>query len=66
MPSFTRYGIAGKVLESIVPTGVSSVSNIAVNALPVELQRPGYRFCGPGTKLEDRLTRGEHGINDLD
>lgn len=24
------------------------------------------RFCGPGTKLKERLARGEHGINNLD
>ena len=37
-----------------------------VDALPVELHLPGYRFCGPGTKLKERLARGERGINELD
>tara|TARA_B110000046_G_scaffold185925_1_gene230451 strand:- start:3088 stop:3981 length:894 start_codon:yes stop_codon:yes gene_type:complete len=27
---------------------------------------PGYNFCGPGTQVEDRLKRGDLGINDLD
>ena len=27
---------------------------------------PGYRFCGPGTKLEERLARSDRGINELD
>ena len=27
---------------------------------------PGYRFCGPGTNLEERLSRGDRGINELD
>ena len=40
--------------------------NRAVDVLPVELHLPGYRFCGPGTKLEQRLARGDRGINELD
>lgn len=40
--------------------------NSLINALPVELHIPGYRFCGPGTKLKERLERGERGINALD
>ncbi|KYN09602.1 hypothetical protein ALC57_18294, partial [Trachymyrmex cornetzi] len=24
---------------------------------------PGYQFCGPGTRLEKRLARGDRGIN---
>lgn len=47
-------------------TGGSGLINSAINHLPVELHLPGYRFCGPGTKLKDRLARGEHGINSLD
>lgn len=34
--------------------------------LPVELHIPGYQYCGPGTKLQKRLTRGDPGINPLD
>lgn len=62
-------GIVGRVLKSIVPAVVSSVPtliNRAVDALPIELHLPGYRFCGPGTKLEERLARGDRGINELD
>jgi len=57
------------VFKSVAPTVVSLVPtliNRAVDALPVELHLPGYRFCGPGTKLSARLARGEHGINELD
>ena len=32
----------------------------------MELHVPGYRYCGPGTKLEKRLARGDPGINPLD
>ncbi|XP_077282380.1 uncharacterized protein LOC143908564 [Temnothorax americanus] len=40
--------------------------NRAINALPIELHIPGYQFCGPGTRLETRLARGDRGINPLD
>ena len=43
----------GNVLKNAVPSVVSSVINRAVDALPVELHLPGYRFCGPGTNLEE-------------
>lgn len=37
-----------------------------VNKIPVEMHVPGYQYCGPGTKLEKRLARGDPGINPLD
>lgn len=40
--------------------------NSLINKLPVELHIPGYRFCGPGTRLEKRLKRGDKGVNNLD
>lgn len=40
--------------------------NSAINSLPFELHIPGYQYCGPGTKLEKRLARGDLGINPLD
>lgn len=42
------------------------IVNSLINKLPVELHIPGYHFCGPGTKLDKRLTRGDQGINPLD
>lgn len=45
---------------------MSSFVNKAINKLPFELHLPGYQFCGPGTKLQRRLARGETGINPLD
>ncbi|KAK9744510.1 Borna disease virus P40 protein [Popillia japonica] len=45
----------------------SGFINSAINALPFELHLPGgYRYCGPGTKLQKRLTRGDKPINELD
>ena len=40
--------------------------NRAINALPLELHISGYQFCGPGTRLQKRLERGDSGINPLD
>lgn len=40
--------------------------NTAINKLPIELHIPGYNYCGPGTKLQKRLQRGDRGINPLD
>lgn len=44
----------------------SGFVNTLINKLPVELHIPGYRFCGPGTRLKKRLQRGDQGINPLD
>lgn len=40
--------------------------NSLINNLPVELHLPGYSFCGPGTRLPERLRLGHTGINPLD
>lgn len=40
--------------------------NSLINNLPFETHLPGYQYCGPGTKLAERLKRGDPGINLLD
>lgn len=45
--------------------GRGLINNI-INKLPLELHLPGYNYCGPGTKLDKRLARGDKGINGLD
>jgi hypothetical protein len=40
--------------------------NKIIDKLPFELHLPGYQYCGPGTKLQKRLARGDPGINSLD
>lgn len=40
--------------------------NNLINKLPFEAHIPGYQYCGPGTKLKERLARGDKGINPLD
>lgn len=62
-------GVVRKVLKIVITTVVSSVLpllNCAVDALPVELRLPRYRFCGPYTKLKEKLARGERGLYELD
>lgn len=55
---------ASTVLKKI-PIG--GIVNSAIDALPIELHLPGgYQYCGPGTKLKQRLARLDPGINDLD
>lgn len=48
-----------------ISTG-SGLINSVIDSLPVEVHLPGYRFCGPGTKLKQRLANGEVGVNSLD
>lgn len=40
--------------------------NKVIDKLPFELHLPKYQYCGPGTKLAERLARGDPGINELD
>lgn len=44
----------------------SGLINDLINKLPFELHVPGYNYCGPGTKLDKRLMRGDKGINGVD
>lgn len=45
---------------------ISTALNRGIDLLPFEAHLPGYRYCGPGTKLSKRLARGDKGINQLD
>ena len=40
--------------------------NTLINKLPFELHLPTYRYCGPGTRLGERLARGDAPVNSLD
>lgn len=44
----------------------NGIVNSLINKLPFELHVPGYNYCGPGTKLKQRLERGDVGVNPLD
>ncbi|RWS19399.1 hypothetical protein B4U80_05937 [Leptotrombidium deliense] len=45
--------------------GEGIIQNL-IKYLPVEMHIPGYNYCGPGTKLQKRLNRGDKGINRVD
>lgn len=32
--------------------------NKLINKLPFELHFPGYKYCGPETKLDEKLQKG--------
>lgn len=49
----------------IVHEGKGLVNSV-INKLPFELHIPGYKFCGPGTRLRERLARGDIPKNLLD
>lgn len=38
----------------------------ALSNIPSELHIPGYNYCGPNTKLQERLENGDAGVNPLD
>src|SRR6266576_3258350 len=42
------------------------VLNTLINKSPFEFHAPGYKFLGPGTKLNERITRGDQPRNKLD
>lgn len=44
----------------------SGIINSIIDHIPFELHVPGYQYCGPGTDLAKRLSRGDTGINPLD
>ena len=44
----------------------NSALDAIIDLLPFEMHVPHYKFCGPGTKLAERIERGDVGINSLD
>lgn len=66
-PTKRGRGIGTFLTTAIKKIPVGSIVNTAIDALPIELHLPGgYQYCGPGTKLRQRLARGDPGINKLD
>lgn len=60
-------GVLSFITNPLKHIPVGDIVNSAIDALPVELHLPGgYQYCGPGTKLKKRLSRGDPGINKLD
>ena len=44
----------------------NSALDALIDLLPFEMHVPHYKFCGPGTRLAERIERGDVGINPLD
>lgn len=60
-------GLQSFVTDTINKIPLGSIINSAIDHLPIELHLAGgYQYCGPGTKLKERLARGDPGINKLD
>ena len=43
-----------------------SLVNRLIDSVPFEVHLPLHRFAGPGTRLQERLAKGQRGINQLD
>lgn len=44
----------------------SGFINNMIDKIPFEMHVPGYRYCGPGTKLAKRMAEKQKGVNQLD
>lgn len=56
----------GSGLLSSISALPGKILNRSIDLLPIELHVPGYQYCGPGTRLQQRLNRNDPGINKLD
>ncbi|KAJ8949435.1 hypothetical protein NQ318_007536 [Aromia moschata] len=45
--------------------GAGGIHSI-ISKIPWELHLPKYSYCGPNTRLAERLAKGDQGINELD
>lgn len=61
----TKQKIKKKVVRKAKKRGSGFIDKL-IDKLPFEVHIPFYSYCGPGTKLEKRLARGDRGINLLD
>lgn len=57
-----------KSLKKVEPKNwqENGVIDRLIDNLPVELHLPSYEYLGPGTRVEERATRGDAGKNPLD
>lgn len=67
----SHYKMQQRTVKRVSPkSGIKAkgrgLINSLINKLPFELHLPSYNFCGPGTRLEQRLARGDQGVNQLD
>lgn len=57
-----------KKIRKVVPKNLeeNSVIDNLIDNLPVELHIPSYQYLGPGTRVKERVARGDAGKNLLD
>lgn len=53
----------GKKKSQVADVGVI---NKIIDNIPVEIHVPTYQYSGPGTRVEERVARGDPGKNPLD
>ena len=51
--------------EDLITHPESSLVDNLINLLPFKIHAPGYYFCGPGTRLNERLEKGMKGVYPL-
>ena len=56
----------GRKKSTFVKKGAGIINNLLNSGKLPELHLPGHQFTGPGTKLKERLLRGDKPINKLD
>ena len=59
-----RFKKGSVYLKKIQGSGL--VNDILNSGTLPEMHLPNYSYCGPGTKLTERLLQGQRGINKLD
>ena len=61
----SEFEQVGATEEEEVKSGGGFLNDL-IDQIPFELHFPNYEFCGAGTKLAERLERGQVGVNPLD
>lgn len=61
-----KSGMAKRKIKKMKKVRGKGLVNWAIKHTPFEMHIPGYQYCGPGTKLQERLARNDPGINPLD
>jgi len=58
--------VCGKNKSIFIKQGHGVINDILNSKKLPELHIPGYNYCGPGTKLRERLLRDDKPVNSLD
>lgn len=58
--------VCGKKKSTFLKKGAGIVNSLLNSSHLPEMHLPSYNYCGPGTKLKERMQRGDVAINELD